>query len=85
MQTFVEVQRVPKASTLAVQSEPALPGPDQRGPAKGSFKGDVDRCSGRCRPLKGDIDIDVEVDVDIDRYFGCLRGLQSQFRYWLMV
>ena len=41
-------------------------------------------------PVNGDIgadvDVDVGVDVDIESYFGCLKGgVQSQFRYCLMV
>ena len=31
------------------------------------------------------MDVDVEVDVDIDSHSGCLKGVQSQFRYCLMV
>ena len=27
------------------------------------------------------MDVEVDVDIDIDRYFGCLNGVQSGFRY----
>ena len=31
------------------------------------------------------MDIDVEVDVDLDRYLGCFKGFQNQFRHWFIV